>query len=161
MVLTGRLESSGDETIKQEPVQPQVQKSRFTLTGNWQVETLVTDSQLETVTPGSVINSQVAFFNSNGKVAAKWYQPGWVDGQTSSMSFADNRATIDRTTYYFGDNVQGSWAAYAHDEFTPLNINTIKAHSYVDQYIDGHFLGRYHTVSLLKRISQTRQSTKD
>jgi hypothetical protein len=127
-----------------------------TYTGTWSSQTTVVDSTAPQVLAGQVINSDVVFYpTSDGRVQARWNQPGWVETQTVASSFGKDHseAKSDRTTYYFGENAQGSWAARARDQFALTAPDTITAKSYVDQYIDGQYVGRYRTVSVLKRTS--------
>jgi hypothetical protein len=124
--------------------------------GSWVSETKVIDSTAPQVIAGQVIASDVIFYpTSDGRVQARWNQPGWVETQNVACSFGknNNEAKSDRTTYFFGDNAQGSWAARARDQFAQTAPDTITAKSYVDQYIDGQYVGRYRTLSVLKRTS--------
>ncbi len=123
-----------------------------TYQGAWYCETTVIDSTLPAVLQGQVIGSEVVFFPSkDGGIHARWNQPGWVETQSQAITFNGTEAKADRTTYYFGDNMQGSWAARARDQFAQTGPDMISAKSYVDQYLDGQYLGRYRTVSVLKR----------
>jgi hypothetical protein len=129
-----------------------------TYQGAWYCQTTVVDSTLPAVLQGQVIGSEVVFFVSkDGGIHARWNQPGWVETQSQAITFNGTEAKADRTTYYFGDNMQGSWAARARDQFAQTGPDMISAKSYVDQYLDGQYLGRYRTVSVLKR-SSTSQS---
>lgn len=120
--------------------------------GAWYCQTTVVDSTLPAVLQGQVIGSEVVFFLSkDGGIHARWNQPGWVETQSQAITFNGTEAKADRTTYYFGDNMQGSWAARARDQFAQTGPDIISAKSYVDQYLDGQYLGRYRTTSVLKR----------
>ncbi len=120
--------------------------------GAWYCQTTVVDSTLPAVLQGQVIGSEVVFFLSkDGGIHARWNQPGWVETQSQAITFNGTEAKADRTTYYFGDNMQGSWAARARDQFAQTGPDIISAKSYVDQYLDGQYLGRYRTISVLKR----------
>ena len=124
--------------------------------GNWACQTTVVNSSAPAVQAGQVIASEVTFYpTANGLIKARWSQAGWVETQSVASSFGKNsdEAKSDRTTYYYGDNTQGSWAARARDQFALTAPDTIEAKSYVDQYIDGQYVGRYRTVSILKRTS--------
>ncbi len=123
-----------------------------TYQGAWYCQTTVVDSTLPAVLQGQVIGSEVVFFLSkDGGIHARWNQPGWVETQSQAITFNGTEAKADRTTYYFGDNMQGSWAARARDQFAQTGPDIISAKSYVDQYLDGQYLGRYRTTSVLKR----------
>ncbi len=124
----------------------------LTYQGAWYCETTVVDSTLPAVAQGQVIGSEVVFYPAkDGTIHARWNQPGWVETQSQAVTFNGSEAKADRTTYYFGDNMQGSWAARARDQFAQTSADAISAKSYVDQYMDGQYLGRYRTVSVLKR----------
>lgn len=128
-----------------------------TYQGAWYCQTTVVDSTLPAVLQGQVIGSEVVFFLSkDGGIHARWNQPGWVETQSQAITFNGTEAKADRTTYYFGDNMQGSWAARARDQFAQTGPDIISAKSYVDQYLDGQYLGRYRTVSVLKRSSTSQ-----
>jgi len=140
------------------PGQPATANS-FPLTyqGAWYCETTVIDSTLPAVAQGQVIGSEVVFYPAkDGTIHARWNQPGWVETQSQAVTFNGSEAKADRTTYYFGDNMQGSWAARARDQFAQTSADAITAKSYVDQYMDGQYLGRYRTVSVLKRNADSQ-----
>ncbi len=153
--------SSQQPSLPQQPAPraqnrpPQAQPpNSFPLTyqGAWYCETTVVDSTLPAVAQGQVIGSEVVFYPAkDGTIHARWNQPGWVETQSQAITFNGSEAKADRTTYYFGDNMQGSWAARARDQFAQTSADAISAKSYVDQYMDGQYLGRYRTVSVLKR----------
>lgn len=134
------------------PTKPTTNSFPATYQGAWYCQTTVVDSTLPAVLQGQVIGSEVVFFLSkDGGIHARWNQPGWVETQSQAITFNGTEAKADRTTYYFGDNMQGSWAARARDQFAQTGPDMISAKSYVDQYLDGQYLGRYRTVSVLKR----------
>lgn len=125
--------------------------------GTWSCETTVTESTVSTVEPGLVIKSDITFYpTQDGRVQAHFNQPGWIDNQCMAVTFNTNEAKSDRTSYYFGENSQGSWAARTRDQFKLINSDLISARSYVDQYLDGQYIGRYRSVSQLKRLSDTK-----
>lgn len=120
--------------------------------GTWSCETTITESTLGTVIPGTVVHSEIAFVPlGDGRIQAKFNQPGWVDNQTLAVAFNGNEAKADRTSYYFGENSQGQWAARTRDQFRQDGPAVITARSYVDQYMDGQYLGRYRSVSVLRK----------
>jgi hypothetical protein len=59
---------------------------------------------------------------------------------------------IDRTSYYFGDR-NNAWATHSRDSYSLLEGNKVLATSEVDQYIDGRYVGRYCTKSVLIKVS--------
>ncbi len=121
--------------------------------GSWKCETLVTDSGVDTVPAGSKLLSDVQFARlADGRIVARWNQPGWTETQANAMTFNAKEARVDRTSYYFGDGVNGAWAARSRDHFVQINADTIAVKSYVDQYIDGQYVGRYRTASMLHRV---------
>ena len=90
----------------------------------------------------------------DGRIVASWVQPGWTETQSSILTWSTTEGQVDRTNYYYGDKMNGAWAAKSRDKFTQLDNNRIASTSYVDQYIDGHYLGRYRTKSVLVRTSR-------
>ena len=151
--LTGaNLNRPNQATQQTSPTKPTTNSFPATYQGAWYCQTTVIDSTLPAVLQGQVIGSEVVFFLSkDGGIHARWNQPGWVETQSQAITFNGTEAKADRTTYYFGDNMQGSWAARARDQFAQTGPDMISAKSYVDQYLDGQYLGRYRTVSVLKR----------
>ncbi|MBK7837826.1 MAG: hypothetical protein IPJ49_09110 [Candidatus Obscuribacter sp.] len=175
MVLTGRLEEnhehtqadttpSASPTFQQAPAtsaaMPKPGASTLnpntfpaTYQGTWSCETTITESTIATVIPGTVVRSDIAFYPlGDGRIQARFSQPGWVDNQTMAVTFNGTEAKADRTSYYFGENSQGQWAARTRDQFRQDGPTVITAKSYVDQYMDGQYLGRYRSVSLLRKI---------
>lgn len=166
MLLSGHLEEKGKkDTPQQAANQPSLNPPNTfpkTYQGTWYVETTVTDSTLPAVTQGQVIGSEVVFFPSNdGLIHARWNQPGWVETQSLAVAFNGVEAKADRTTYYFGDSMHGSWAARSRDQFIQVGPDQIQAKSYVDQYLDGQYLGRYRTESVLKRTSGSQMTANN
>lgn len=121
--------------------------------GAWNCVTVVVDSAVGTVPAGEQINSQVAFIHTDdGRVVAKWEQPGWTEARASITPVSDHEASLDRTNYYVqGRN--GAWAAHSEDHYVQIDANRMSATSFVDQYIDGQYLGRYRTRSMLYRAT--------
>ncbi len=121
--------------------------------GTWKCETLVTESGVDTVMAGSKLVSDVQFARTaDGRIVARWNQPGWTETQANAMTFNAKEARVDRTSYYYGEGVNGAWAARSRDHFVQIGPDTIAVKSYVDQYIDGQYVGRYRTASMLHRI---------
>jgi hypothetical protein len=128
-----------------------------TYEGTWHVETQVTDSAVESVPNGQKMVSNIDFVRRpDGRIVANWNQPGWTETKVSITSYSTSEAMTDRTTYYYGERMNGSWAARSRDSFTQLEPNKMISKSYVDQYIDGQYLGRYRTKSILIRATDNR-----
>ncbi|MBI4532897.1 MAG: hypothetical protein HY711_03035 [Candidatus Melainabacteria bacterium] len=124
-----------------------------TYEGTWQCVSTVTDSAVASVKAGQNIICQVSFVrNAAGAIVAKWSQPGWTETQATAFSWSSTDAQLDRTNYYYIQGMSGAWAARSRDYFTQVSNNQMVAQSYVDQYIDGHYLGRYRTKSTLMRL---------
>jgi len=124
----------------------------FAFEGTWQCISEVTDSAVPAVQTGQKLTSDVQFVRKgDGRVVANWVQPGWTETQSAIQSWSPNEGQVDRTSYYYGEGLHGAWAAHARDRFTQINDDRIIAQSYVDQYIDGQYLGRYRTKSVLVR----------
>jgi hypothetical protein len=123
-----------------------------TYEGRWRCETVVTDSAVQSIVPGQKVVCEVNFIkDASGKVQSVWSQDGWSEGQSSVTSFSSSEAQMDRTSYQTSDGQDGMWAARAKGNFTQVNGAAIIARSVVDQYIDGQYVGRYHTTSILRR----------
>ncbi len=118
--------------------------------GRWRCVTIVTDSSLDAVEPGNEMVSEIQFQRlPDGKIWAKWNQPGWREAQSAVTAWSPSEAQIDRTDYYYGDNADGTWGARSRDRFTQVDKLKIIGQSYVDQYKNGQYLGRYRTKSVL------------
>ncbi|MBX3138106.1 hypothetical protein KF707_17900 [Candidatus Obscuribacterales bacterium] len=121
--------------------------------GRWQCVTRVVDSAVDTVAVGTELVSEVSFVEvPGGRVVARWAQPGWTETQASAMSWSSREAQTDRTSYYFGEGMNGSWASRSRDHFMQTGTDRLDCKSYVDQYMDGRYVGRYRTVSVLTRV---------
>ena len=120
--------------------------------GSWRCDTVVTDSAVQTVVPGQKVQCEVKFVkDASGKIVSVWNQDGWTDGQSTVKAFNAQEAQMDRTSFQNNQGSEGMWAARARGNFTQVNGAAIIAHSVVDQYIDGQYVGRYHTTSILRR----------
>ncbi|HEY9754447.1 MAG TPA: hypothetical protein V6C97_04770 [Oculatellaceae cyanobacterium] len=123
-----------------------------TYEGVWRCETVVTDSAVQSIMPGQKVVCEVNFVkDASGKVQSVWNQDGWSEGQSSVTCFNAKEAQMDRTSYQTSNGQDGMWAARAKGNFTQINGAAIIARSVVDQYIDGQYVGRYHTTSILRR----------
>jgi hypothetical protein len=121
--------------------------------GSWQCVTLVTDSLVETVSAGQKIVSRMDFVKTNdGRVVARFQQPGWTEAQESVTAFSPTQYQMDKTNYYYGDHANGAWAARSRDHYQLVERNRMIAESEIDQYINGRYVGRYHTRSTLFRL---------
>lgn len=121
--------------------------------GRWSCITKVINSACKDVLTGTEMNSEVRFLkNEKGCVVADWVQPGWTESQAYTVAWSLKEARVDRTCYYFADGVDGAWASRSRDHFLLKNNKEMVCKSYIDQYFDGRYLGRYRTVSILKRI---------
>jgi len=121
--------------------------------GRWQCVTKVVDSAIESVAIGTELSSEVNFVEvQDGRVIAHWLQPGWTETQASAMAWSSREAQTDRTSYYFGEGMNGAWASRSRDHFMQVGTDRIECKSYVDQYMDGRYLGRYRTVSVMTRL---------
>jgi hypothetical protein len=120
--------------------------------GSWHCMTTVVDSGVAAIPAGQVMLSDVNFARqADGRVVANWTQPGWTESQASVTSFSQTEARVDRTNYFVAKDQEQSWAARSRDQFTQTNRESITAKSYVDQYVDGQFVGRYRTTSVLQK----------
>lgn len=120
--------------------------------GSWRCVTTVVDSGVQTIPTGQVMLSDVTFAKQpDGRVTAAWTQPGWTESTSSVTAFSSTEARVDRTNYFVSKDLEQSWAARSRDQFTQTSRQSITAKSYVDQYVDGQFVGRYRTTSLLQK----------
>ncbi len=122
--------------------------------GSWQCVSVVTDSLVDSVLVGQKIVSRMNFVRTNdGRVIARFVQPGWTEAQESVKALAANRYQMDKTNYFYGDTSGGAWAARSRDNYLVLEKNRMIAESEVDQYVNGCYMGRYRTRSTLVRIN--------
>ena len=121
--------------------------------GQWQCETTVVDSAVGAVVPGVKTVSLVSFArNAAGAITSSWQQDGWAEGQSTVTAFNTNEAQLDRTSYYMVGSNAGLWAARARGQYTKVANDDIVAKSVVDQYMDGQYVGRYRTTSVMRRL---------
>jgi hypothetical protein len=133
-----------------------VQASSFpsTYEGIWRCQSTVIDSQINIVAEGHKLVSVIRFLRDpNGRLTAQWVQPGWNETQASVQKFSESEAKLERTNIYSGDG-NSNWATRSQDVFTQIDDATMVAQSEVDQYMDGRYIGRYRTESILSRITQ-------
>jgi hypothetical protein len=163
VVLNGQLE---EVEVADENASPGVQPGALIpntfpthYAGKWVCETTITESSVPTVLPGTKVQSEVHFIpTADGRIEMRHYQPGWVRNKCLTVSFNGNEAKADTTSYYFGEKVQGAWAARTRDQYLQETDDLIKAKSYVDQYINGQYVGRYRTISVLRRVAEDNRS---
>ncbi len=121
--------------------------------GLWQCETTVVDSAVGAIPPGVKTISRVSFTrNADGAITSSWQQDGWVEGQSTVTAFNTNEAQLDRTSYYMVGTNAGLWAARARGQYDKVTADSIVAKSVVDQYMDGQYIGRYRTTSIMRRL---------
>lgn len=127
--------------------------------GSWQCVTVVVDSLVDTVAVGQKIVSRMDFVRTNdGRVVARFQQPGWTEAQESVTAYSPTQYQMDKTNYFLGDHVNGAWAARSRDHYQVLERNRMVAESEVDQYVNGHYVGRYRTQSTLMRLDNGMQN---
>jgi hypothetical protein len=129
--------------------------------GNWRCLTVVTDSTIEGVSNGQQIESDISFQKMpDGRILANWNQTGWQEAQAAVTAWNSREAQVDRTDYFFGEKTNGNWAARSRDRFEQVDGEKMVAQSYVDQYIDGNYIGRYRTTSTLYRKASVSNIAK-
>jgi hypothetical protein len=125
----------------------------LTFAGMWKCVTVVVDSAVSSVPVGQRVESSVNFVQTNdGRVVARWEQPGWTEAQSSVVPLSQNEVSLERTNY-FTQRGANQWAAHSRDRYLQLDQNRIAASSQVEQFIGGEFAGRYQTKSMLYRVS--------
>ncbi|HEY9784223.1 MAG TPA: hypothetical protein V6D17_02400, partial [Candidatus Obscuribacterales bacterium] len=155
-LLRGYLEEIAPCATQAPTEAPLPESFPATYIGRWRCVTTVTDSQVSSIIPGQQTISEIKFRKrSDGKVVADWSQPGWAEAEATAISFDSQKARVDRTNYYYGEGLKGAWAARSRDDFTRVGTDKMTAQSYVDQYLNGQYLGRYRTTSVLQRINET------
>lgn len=121
--------------------------------GSWQCVTVVIDSLVDTVPVGNKVVSKMDFVKgTDGRIVARFLQPGWTEAQESVTAFSNTQYQMDKTNYYYGDHTNGSWAARSRDRYQLVEKNKMIAESEVDQYVNGRYVGRYRTHSTLVRL---------
>ncbi|HEY9789992.1 MAG TPA: hypothetical protein V6D22_06320 [Candidatus Obscuribacterales bacterium] len=124
--------------------------------GSWRVVTVVTGSAVPTVPVGERIVSQVSFARqTDGRILARWQQPGWNDAQERVTAMNDHEAALDRTNYFEEQGVSGEWSARSHDHYLQVGTDRMVASSEVEQFIAGTYMGRYQTRSTLYRVNNS------
>ncbi len=125
-----------------------------TFAGAWKCITVVVDSAVGSIPIGQRVESAVNFVQTrDGRVVARWEQPGWTETQTNVVPVSANEANLERINYFREQGIQRGWAAHSRDRYLQLDANRIAASSQVEQFINGSFLGHYQTKSMLYRMS--------
>lgn len=121
--------------------------------GTWHCQTEVIASSASCISIGQQMSCAVRFQrHKSGEISAVWQQPGWQEAKSSIAACGPHEAITKRTNFYLGNGSNRSWTACCHDHFKQLSANAMVSSSYVDQYMDGHYLGRYQTRSVLYRV---------
>jgi hypothetical protein len=159
VLLQGYLQDENDEPGQSMSLPAAINLDSFpeSFAGMWKCMTVVVDSAVSSVEIGQRMESQVEFAKAdNGKILAHWSQPGWTESEMSVTALNDREADLKRTNQYA---VQGggmsSWTAESTDHYLQVEDNQIVAVSSVDQFINGQYLGRYQTKSVLVRVSDS------
>lgn len=122
--------------------------------GTWNCVTTVVNSSVNIVEVGNKTISTIVFQEDKDKnVIANWNQPQWTQSQSNIVAFNDQESQVERTNYYWGENMQGAWATRSKDTFKQVNVNYMTADSEVDQYYQGQYIGRYKTQSVLYKAN--------
>jgi hypothetical protein len=122
--------------------------------GAWKCVTVVVGSAVDTVSVGQRVESQVRFMaQPDGRVVAKWQQPGWTEAAERITRVNEREAALDRTNYFINHG-EGGWAAHSTDHYTEIAPNRISAYSNVEQFASGQYMGRYQTRSMLYRVNE-------
>ncbi len=125
-----------------------------TFAGVWKCVTVVVDSAVSSIPIGQRVESAVNFVQTrDGRVVARWEQPGWTETQASVVPVSTNEASLERINYFMEQGIQRGWAAHSRDKYLQIDANRIAASSQVEQFINGSFLGHYQTKSMLYRMS--------
>lgn len=130
----------------------------YSYIGTWRCVSEVVDSQVDAIEQGKKIVSEIVFAQaSDGRVVAQWNQPGWSQTNAQVTTFNPAEAKLVRTNYYADAGAEGFWAARSSDQFKQISADQMVAQSYIDQYVAGDYKGRYHTQSMLFRVSNDNQ----
>lgn len=122
-----------------------------TFAGLWKCVTVVVDSAVSTIPVGQRVESAISFEQlRDGRVIERWEQPGWTETASNVTPISQVEVALERTNFYRRD---GRWAAHSRDRYLQIDANRIAADSQVEQFVDGQFLGRYQTKSMLYRMT--------
>jgi hypothetical protein len=152
------LQTQGAQTQAlpaQADVPPPANSFPYAYVGTWRCVSEVIDSQVDSIEQGKKIVSDIVFaVGRDGRVVAQWNQPGWSQTNAQVTTFNAQEAKLVRTNYYADAGADGWWAARSSDQFKQISADQMVAQSYVDQYVAGDYKGRYHTKSMLFRVSK-------
>ncbi len=122
--------------------------------GTWNCVTTVVNSSVNIVEIGNKTISTIVFQeDKDSNIIANWNQPQWTQSQSNIVAFNDQESQVERTNYYWGENMQGAWATRSKDTFKQVNPSYMTADSEVDQYYQGQYIGRYKTQSVLYKAN--------
>lgn len=127
-----------------------VAQQKEAVEGTWNCISKVVASTCPAVMPGTVVHSLIQYLkNTQGSLVQQWNEAGWMPASTPVLKFTESSITTTKTSNMQG--IGGGWTARSQEHLKLLDPNTMIAESVVEQYLNGQFVGRYKTSSVLKK----------
>lgn len=120
--------------------------------GTWNCISNVVASTCPAVMPGTVVHSLIGYLRTTqGALVQQWNEAGWTPAVTPVLKFTESSITTTKISNMQG--IGGGWTARSQEHLKLVDQHTMVAESVVDQYLNGQFVGRYKTSSVLKKNS--------
>ncbi len=130
--------------------------------GRWQCLTVVTASGVAVAVAGQSVVSEIEFVRQeDGRITAAWQQAGWTETNSQVKRIDALSAIISRVSQYQGPGRNRGMICHCWDSFVQTDREHMAAESYVDQWVEGQYQGRYQTRSVLSRVSGSSSLSGD
>lgn len=121
--------------------------------GRWAGTTLVTDSNMEDVLEGDVVQANVRFFHQEtGLTGMMTEQPGWQLNSHSIIRINEREVVITRSSEFISEANRGTLTAVSKDHYYVVSANEMTCESRVRLYENGEGQGAYTTFTELFRF---------
>ncbi len=122
------------------------------LEGNWKCVSQVVGSNVAGVAAGSVVESAVKYTrDGRGNLVEYWSQDQWTPASSAVVKLDTDLMTSTHESISPAAN-GAAWSARSHDMYKIIAPDRIVAQSIVEQFVNGQFVGRYKTASVLQKV---------
>lgn len=122
------------------------------LEGTWQCVSQVVASNVPGVAPGNVVQSAMQYsLDRTGNMVGHWQQDQWSPASSAVVKIDSDLLTSSRESVNAGAGGR-AWSARSHDMYKIIAPNKMLAQSIVEQFVNGQFVGKYKTASILQKV---------